>query len=64
MLENVKRIYKVEIMAATEVIYGLYHKEEELFLNGEMEKEYLGFVDMRGGDSFEFGGKVEQWLHI
>lgn len=64
MLENIKRIFKVEIMAATEVIYGLYHKEEKLFLSKEMEEAYLGFVEMRGEDSIAFGGKLEQWLQI
>lgn len=51
-------------MAAVEVIYAIYHKEEELFLNQEMEKAYLDFVEMRGEDSVAFGERIEKWLQI
>lgn len=64
MLENNKRIFKVEIMAAVEAIYSIYHKEEELYLHKEMEKAYLNFVEMRSEDSLAFGGRLEQWLEI
>lgn len=64
MLENIKRIIKVEVMAAVEAIYSVYHKEEELYLNKEMEKAYLDFVEMRGEDSIVFGDRIDKWLEI
>lgn len=51
-------------MAAVETIYKIYHKEEELYLNREMEKAYSDFVKMRGEDSIAFGDRLEKWLEI
>jgi histidine ammonia-lyase len=41
LLQNTKRIVKLELMAALEVIFGMYGKKGSLFANDSMEKTYL-----------------------
>jgi histidine ammonia-lyase len=63
MLANLRRILRVELMAALEVIFDMYAKEDSLFLNREMEEAYLQLVGIRSEDSLQYGAGIEEWLN-
>jgi hypothetical protein len=61
---NLKYLFKLEVMAALEVISSVYANEGALFLSEEMEAAYLELVSFRTRDSIEYGKAVEKWLKI
>jgi hypothetical protein len=45
-------------MAALEVIFSMYSKEDSLFLSEEMEAAYFELVKLRNPDSIEYGKAI------